>query len=657
MDEHKKKRIWLYAIYGLIAIGIIVSIQFAKPFQPQQISYSDFLNDVDAGQVQDVTITNTQINGTLQTSEGTESFVTSIVPGQDIQSLINQLEDKGVTFSGKVESTFWRDFLLTWMLPLGFIVFIWFFVFRRFSRRLGGVAGGAMSFGESKVKLYDRSVERVTFDDVAGLDEAKEELREIIDFLRYPQKYRSIGAIIPKGMLLVGAPGTGKTLLARAVAGEADVPFFSISGSQFMEMFVGVGAARVRDLFEQAKAKAPCIVFIDEIDTIAKVRGGVISSGGTEEREQTLNQLLSEMDGFDPQTGVIILAATNRPEVLDSAIIRPGRFDRQIMIDRPDIKGREAILKVHSRNVKLAKDVDLRVVAARTPGFAGAELANVVNEAALLAARKNKKQVHEQDFDDAIDRVIGGLELKSRILSDKERRVVAYHEIGHALAASLLEHADPVHRISVIPRGIGSLGMTMQLPEEDRYIMTRPELDDRVGVLMGGRIAEEIVFSEMSTGAQNDLEKATILAKKMVEEYGMSDVIGPLTLGIERGSKLLMEEYAFGRESNYSEATAELIDEEVKRIITTNYRNVRKLLEENKHVLEGVAEVLLEEETLEGDKFRQLVDEYQAKKPRPVPQGEPGDDGAARKKASVKAPTLWPVENPGDASPPKKAVT
>ena len=612
MGETKKKRIWLYVVYGLIALGIIISIQFANPFQPKEISYSDFINHLNAGQVKEVTITDTKIEGKLQTDQGETSFVAGRIPETDINDLVNKLEEQGISFSGRVESTFWRDFLLTWILPLGLIAFIWFFVFRRFSRRLGG--SGPMSFGQSKVKLYDRSVDRVTFDDVASLDEAKEELREIIDFLRNPQKYRAIGANIPKGVLLVGAPGTGKTLLARAVAGEADVPFFSISGSQFMEMFVGVGAARVRDLFEQAKAKAPCIVFIDEIDTIGKVRGGIMASGGTEEREQTLNQLLSEMDGFDPQTGVIILAATNRPEVLDSAILRPGRFDRQIMIDRPDIKGREEILKVHARRVKLAGGVKLRVIAARTPGFAGAELANVVNEAALLAARKNKKEVQEEDFEQAIDRVIGGLELKSRILSDKERRVVAYHEVGHALAASLLEHADPVHRITVIPRGIGALGMTMQLPGEDRYIITRPELEDRLGVLLGGRIAEEIIFNEVSTGAQNDLEKATILAKKMVEDYGMSEKVGPISLGLERGARLLMGEFSYGKEANYSEATAELIDQEVKQIITRNYSRVKDLLKENKGALEGVAEVLLEKETLEGDKFRELVKKYSSEK-------------------------------------------
>jgi len=647
----------LYVIYGLLALGIILSIQFSNPFHSQEISYSEFLSRLEAGEVTQATITDTKIEGKMQTEEGQKNFVTSRIPQVEIQDLVTQLQEKGVDFSGRVESTFWRDFLLTWVLPIGLIAFIWFFVFRRFSRRIGGAS--PMSFGQSKVKLYDRSIDRVTFDDVAGLDEAKEELKEIIDFLRQPQKYRAIGANIPKGVLLVGAPGTGKTLLARAVAGEADVPFFSISGSQFMEMFVGVGAARVRDLFEQAKAKAPCIVFIDEIDTIGKVRGGIVASGGTEEREQTLNQLLSEMDGFDPQTGVIILAATNRPEVLDSAILRPGRFDRQIMIDRPDIKGREEILKVHARKVKLAEDVDLKVIAARTPGFAGAELANVVNEAALLAARKGKDRVHEEDFEQAIDRVVGGLELKSRILSDKERRVVAFHEVGHALAASLLEHADPVHRITVIPRGIGALGMTMQLPEEDRYIMTRPELEDRLGVLLGGRAAEEIVFKEVSTGAQNDLEKATIMARKMVEDYGMSEKLGPISLGLERGARLLMGEFSYGKEANYSEATAELIDREVKEIITSNYLRVRDLLQENKQALEGIAEVLLDKETLEGDKFRELLESYRSGKGdegrSDVPRGDEQGRESRPAPASMPEPTgsTQPEEavNPGKAGP------
>jgi cell division protease FtsH len=612
MEDRKKKRVWLYVVYGLLALAIIVSIQFANPFQASEISYSEFLTRLEAGEVTKVTVTETRIEGTSVTRDGESSFATSRIPGTEDSELINMLAEKGVEFSGRVENTFWRDFLLTWMLPLGLIVFIWFFVFRRLSRRIGGAS--PMSFGQSKVKLYDRSIERVTFGDVAGLDEAKDELREIIDFLRNPQKYRSIGAKIPKGVLLVGAPGTGKTLMARAVAGEADVPFFSISGSQFMEMFVGVGAARVRDLFEQAKAKAPCIVFIDEIESIGKVRGGVMASGGTEEREQTLNQLLSEMDGFDPQTGVIILAATNRPEVLDSAILRPGRFDRQIMVDRPDIRGRQEILEVHARRVKLAGDVDLKKIAARTPGFAGAELANVVNEAALLAARKNKKEVFEEDFEQAIDRVVGGLELKSRVMSEKERKVIATHEVGHAMAASLLENADPVHRITVIPRGIGSLGMTMQLPEEDRYIMTLPELEDRLGVLLGGRAAEEVTLGQISTGAQNDLEKASILARRMVEDYGMSERIGPMSLGLERGSRLLLGDYSYGKEANYSDATAELIDQEVKRLITDNYERVKDIIAENAALLERIAGVLLEKETLEGDAFRALLEEHSPEK-------------------------------------------
>lgn len=606
MGEKRRKTL-LYLIYAAVAVAFLLSIQLAHPFRPTEISYSEFLSRLESGEVVKAVITESRIEGTIRAGDdGPEkNFVTTRIPNTDIEGLIQKMEEKGVQFTGKVENTFWRDLLYSWIIPIGILALVWFLIFRRLSRRVGG--SSPLSFGQSRVKIYDRSKDKVTFDDVAGLDEAKEELKEIIDFLRHPDKYRRIGARIPKGVLLVGPPGTGKTLLARAVAGEADVPFFSISGSQFMEMFVGVGAARVRDLFEQAKAKAPCIVFIDEIDTIAKVRGGIIASGGVEEREQTLNQLLSEMDGFDPQTGVVILAATNRPEVLDKAILRPGRFDRQIMIDRPDIKGREEILKVHARRVKLAPDVDLRVIAARTPGFAGAELANVVNEAALLAARKGKNRVGMEEFEQAIDRVIGGLELKSRVMSEWERRVVAVHEVGHAITASLLENADPVHRITVIPRGIGSLGMTMQLPEEDRYILTKKELEDRLAVLLGGRAAEEVFFGEVSTGAQNDLEKATILARKMVEDYGMSDRIGPLSLGWERAARLLMGEYSYGKEANYSESTAQLVDAEVKRIILENYDRVKKLLQENRNALEKITEVLLERETLEGEEFRRLL--------------------------------------------------
>ncbi len=612
MEEGKRKKYVVYVVYALILAGIILAVQLFNSYPSDSISYDQFLSRLEAGQVKTATITQTAINGTYAEGEGGREtrFSTERIPEADANRLIDQMREKGVEFSGKVESTFVRDVFISWILPLGFVVLIYFLLIRRLFRKGGAGGMGALSFGQSKVKIYDRSRERVSFEEVAGLDEAKQELVEIIDFLKNPAKYRKLGARIPKGVLLVGPPGTGKTLLAKAVAGEADVPFFSISGSQFMEMFVGVGAARVRDVFEQAKEKAPCIVFIDEIDTIGKVRGGVVSSGGTEEREQTLNQLLSEMDGFEPQTGVIILAATNRPEVLDPSILRPGRFDRQIAVDRPDIKGREAILRVHARNVKLAPDVDLKLIAARTPGFAGSDLANVVNESALMAARRDRDAVLMEDFEEALDRVIGGLELKSRIMSEKERRVVAFHEVGHALAASLLEHADPVHRITVIPRGIGSLGMTMQLPEEDRYIITRSELEDRLAVLMGGRAAEEIVFGELSTGAQNDLEKATLLAHRMIESFGMSDVLGPISLGAERGPRLLGGEFGFGTERDYSDSTAEVVDQEVKKILSDNYERVKGLLGARKESLEGIAEVLLEEETLEGDEFRALMQKY-----------------------------------------------
>ncbi len=613
MDEKRRKRYWIWIVYALLGIALIVGIQLSQTKPTTSIDYSDFLDRLDKGEIQSVTISQSTVTGTYTENGASTDFKTTIVPNTQITDLIAELRAHGVVFKGEVTSTLWRDVLLTWLLPIAIIVLLWFFLFRRLSSRMGGT-GGALSFGQSKAKIYDRSKDRVTFDDVAGLDEPKTELLEIIDFLKNPQKYRKLGARIPKGVLLVGAPGTGKTLLARAVAGEADVPFFAISGSQFVEMFVGVGAARVRDLFEQAKEKAPCIVFIDEIDTVGKVRGGISATGGTEEREQTLNQLLAEMDGFDPQLGVIILAATNRPEVLDPAILRPGRFDRQIAVDRPDIKGREEILRVHLRKIKMSKAVDLRLLAARTPGFAGSDLANVVNEAALLAARHGKAEVDMTDFEEAIDRVVGGLERKSRILSEKERRVVAHHEVGHAMVASLVPFADPVHRITVIPRGVAALGMTQQLPEEDRYIITKPELLDRIAVLMGGRAAEEVIFGEVSTGAQSDLEKATMLARRMVENFGMSDKLGPLSLG-DRGPALLGGEFAFGREQSISEATAEVIDAEMKNLLEQNYERVRGLIREQRGALEQIAEILLQKETLEGDEFRKLLEERRVTTP------------------------------------------
>src|SRR4029453_6059458 len=455
--------------------------------------------------------------------------------------------------------------------------------------------------GRSKHKIFDRKELKTTFGDVAGVDEAKAELVEIVDFLRNPKKYQRLGGRIPKGVLLVGPPGTGKTLLARAVAGEADVPFFTLSGSEFVEMFVGVGAARVRDLFEQAKDKAPCIIFIDELDGIGKARGGSPGFiGGHDEREQTLNQLLAEMDGFDPSKGVIIMAATNRPEVLDQALLRPGRFDRQVVVDKPDVRGREAILRLHARAVVLAPGVDLGVIAARTPGFAGADLANIVNEAALLAARKEKNAVEMADFEEAIDRVVAGLEKRSRVLSEKERDIVAHHEMGHALVAFNVAHADPVHKITIIPRGVAALGMTYQLPTEDRFLLTRSELDDRIAVLLGGRVAEELVYGEVSTGAHNDLERSTELARLMVAKYGMSERVGLATYG-ERQS-LFLQGTGIGGEREYSEATARTIDEEVRALLERTHDRVRGMLTTKKAVLVAAAQELKRTETLEGER-------------------------------------------------------
>ena len=473
------------------------------------------------------------------------------IPGVDDSPLLRELEAHKVEFSGRIESTLVRDLIFGWLLPIGVMAGIWIFLMRR----MGGGPTQALTFGRSKVKIYDRKELKTTFADVAGVDEAKAELMEVVDFLRNPQKYQRLGGRIPKGVLIVGPPGSGKTLLARAVAGEADVPFFFLSGSEFVEMFVGVGAARVRDLFEQAKEKAPCIVFIDELDAIGKSRAGATGFvGGHDEREQTLNQLLVEMDGFDASKGVIIMAATNRPEVLDAALLRPGRFDRQVVVDRPDVRGREAILQVHARHVRLAPDVNLQVIAARTPGFAGADLANIVNEAALLAARKGKEAVEQAELEEAIDRVIAGMERRSLVLSETERDIVAHHEMGHALVAFSVPHADPVHKVTIIPRGVGALGMTYQLPTEDRYLLRRSELDDRIAVLVGGHVAEELVYGELSTGAHNDLERATALARAMVMRYGMSDRLGPLTFGANGGPGFLRRGGPGGKAASVSTA-------------------------------------------------------------------------------------------------------
>ncbi len=496
------------------------------------------------------------------------------------------------------------------MIPIIFFFLIWRLLFARM-----GPEAGALSFGKSRAKIFAQKENKVTFKDVAGIDEAKEELQEVIEFLKNPGKFKKLGGKIPKGVLLVGAPGTGKTLLARAVAGEANVPFFSISGSDFVEMFVGVGAARVRDLFGQAQQRAPCIIFIDELDALGKARG-VNPLGRHDEQEQTLNQLLAEMDGFDPNTGVIIMAATNRPEILDPALLRPGRFDRHILVDRPDIVGREEILKVHTPGVKLAKEMDLKIIAARTPGFVGADLANIVNEAALLAARKNKEQVEMEDFEEAIDRVVAGLEKKRRVMSKKEKEIVAHHESGHAHVASALPNADPVRRISIIPRGISALGYTLQLPTEDRYLMTKSELLDRLTMLLGGRIAEEITFGEISTGAHNDLQRATDIATSMVKEYGMSEKLGYVTFEKEKRPLFLQSPFPSSKE--YSEETAKEIDEEVKHIIDESYTRAKRILVQNEAKLKKLANLLLEKEVVEEEDLKKVLGKplLEVEKPR-----------------------------------------
>jgi cell division protease FtsH len=467
-----------------------------------------------------------------------------------------------------------------------------------------GPGMGVMSFSKSKAKIFAQTDTKVSFDDVAGIDEAKEELQEVVEFLKTPEKFQKLGGRIPKGVLLVGPPGTGKTLLAKAVAGEAQVPFFSISGSEFVEMFVGVGAARVRDLFSQAALQAPCIIFIDELDALGKARGMNVM-GGHDEREQTLNQLLVEMDGFETNKGVIIMAATNRPEILDPALLRPGRLDRQVLVDRPDINGREAILKIHSRNVLLGPEVDLRGIAGRTPGFVGADLANIINEAALLAARNNKEMVEVEDFDEAIDRVVAGLQKKNRVMNPKEKEIVAFHESGHAIVAESVEHADPVHKISIIPRGIAALGYTQQQPTEDRYLLTRSELLDRLAVLLGGRVAEELVFNEISTGAQNDLQRASDIARAMVTEYGMSDAMGLVSYERSRQPMFLPESFSTGKV--YSEAKAAQIDDEVARFVDEAHQRVRKILSERRTVLDALAHLLSQQESVQGDELREML--------------------------------------------------
>jgi cell division protease FtsH len=589
----------LWYILGFIFLLAIVQAYFFTGPAPA-IPYSQFKDLVRQDKVTDLTIGDQVIRGKRKADKGLEAFTTTRV---EDPKLVEELEQHQLKYTGEVASR-WLPDLLGWILPLLLFIAISGF----FLRRMGGAEGGVMSFARSRGKIYAEDDVKVTFADVAGVDEAEEELKEIVEFLRTPKKYTSLGGHIPKGVLLVGPPGTGKTLLARAVAGEAHVPFFSLSGSEFVEMFVGVGAARVRDLFQQAEAKAPCIVFIDELDALGKMR---VQSplGSHEEREQTLNQLLAEMDGFDSRKGVIIMGATNRPEVLDPALLRPGRFDRHILVDKPDVRGREEIFRIHTRGVKVAPQVDLKVVAARTAGFAGADLANLVNEAALLAARRNKTQVDMHDFDEAIDRVIAGLE-KKRVMSARERQIVAYHESGHAIVATTLPGLDPVHKISIVQRGFGALGYTMQLPLEDRYLLTRTELRHQLAVLLAGRTAEEIALGEISTGAQNDLQRASDIARAMVAELGMSDTLGAISYDGHKQNRFL--DVPFGPErGKYAEETAQQIDAEVKRVMTDAHALARTILTERRDILESVARQLLEKEVIEGDELREIIRQHQ----------------------------------------------
>jgi len=569
----------------------------------QQVPYSTFINQVEQGEVVRAEIGAEQIRYELKSEQpGQKVFVTHpVTPDPDLPKI---LREHKVEYSAMPPSgTGWIAMVLSWVVPPLIFLGIWGWLISR--SQMEGPA--ALTVGKSKARIYSEGSTGVTFADVAGVDEAKVELQEIVDFLQHAEKYTRLGAKIPKGVLLVGPPGTGKTLLARAIAGEAGVPFFSISGSEFIELFVGVGAARVRDLFEQAKRQAPCIVFIDELDALGKSRAATGPlSGGNDEREQTLNQLLSEMDGFDPNTGVILLAATNRPEVLDPALRRPGRFDRQIVVDRPDKSGREAILNIHAKNVRLAEDVDLAKLAARTPGFAGADLANLVNEAALLAARRNRSAVTMADFNESIERVIAGLEKKSRVLNELEKHTVAYHEVGHALVAALMPGAGNVEKISIVPRGMGALGYTLQLPEEDRFLMTEAEIRGRIVTLLAGRSAEEVTFSQVSTGASDDIQKATDLAERFVTLYGMSATLGPVAF--DKTQQQFLEGLTNPRRA-ISPKVAEIIDQEVKDLIDGSHRMARLILQHNQALLEKTAQTLLEKEVLEGEELRSRLNQ------------------------------------------------
>ncbi len=593
-------------LYFVIAFVILIGINyFLGKANSRQVAYSELKSRIESGQIKSVVlapdIMRALVVDSMRKRVGAEILTAQRVTGDE--TLVPLLERAraryGVDYDGTAQG--WLGQAIIWLLPTALIVLAWFWMLRRMNP-----AQGVMTLGKNRARVLGEAGTGVTFGDVAGADEAKQELMEVVEFLKTPDKFVHLGAKLPKGVLLVGPPGTGKTLLARAVAGEANVTFFSINGSEFVEMFVGVGAARVRDLFEQAKAQAPCIVFIDELDALGKARGisGIV--GGHDEREQTLNQLLVEMDGFDPRQAVIIMAATNRPEILDPALMRPGRFDRQVVVDRPDMKGREAILRVHAKTIVLNPDVDLSVVARRTPGFVGADLANLLNEAALLAARKDHRNVTAADIDAAADRIVAGLEKKNRLINPKEREIVAYHEAGHAIVAERVDSADPVHKISIIPRGVAALGYTQQLPTDDRYLMQQRELEERIAVLLGGRAAEEVTFGEISSGAGNDLERATDIARRMVTELGMSEILGPVTFARQQPNFLGVHEPTAANR-DYSDATARTIDEEVRRIISEAYLLALEILRRDQSALQEVARRLLEKEVMDRAELRQVM--------------------------------------------------
>ena len=626
------KNLALWLVISLVTVLLFNLFQRPTPAR-EKLSYTDFLARVEQGQVVSVTIQGNNVQGLSAEGRPFSTYT------PDDPQLLPVLREKGIKILAKPEddSPWYMTVLVSWF-PMILLVGVWIFFMRQM--QMGG--GKAMTFGKSRARLLSENAERITFEDVAGVEEAKEELAEVIEFLRDPKRFTRLGGRIPKGVLLVGSPGTGKTLLARAVAGEAGVPFYSISGSDFVEMFVGVGASRVRDLFSQGKKNAPCIIFIDEIDAVGRHRGAGLG-GGHDEREQTLNQLLVEMDGFESNEGVILISATNRPDVLDPALLRPGRFDRQVVVPLPDIKGREAVLKVHARKTPLEKDIDLAVVARGTPGFSGADLANLVNEAALLAARRNAEALGQDDFDAAKDKVLMGVERKSTVLSEEEKRTTAYHEAGHALVAKLIKGTDPVHKVTIIPRG-RALGVTMQLPEDDRHTYHKDYLLNNLAVLLGGRAAEEITLDQTTTGAGNDLERATEMARKMVCEWGMSEKLGPLTFGQREEAIFLGREIAQHRD--YSEETAQLIDAEVKRLVMENYERARDLLRRHQETLEILAQALLERETLNLEEVDEIVRASVTKEwgeePPPVKVARP------RRPAAEK-----PRPEAGDKQPPR----